>query len=343
MKILFVDDEPDHERLVRQFIELRPALNRHSFFFASDGNEALEKLRTVGNIEVVFSDLRMPRMDGMTLLTTIIDQYPEVSSVIVSAYGDMKNIRSAMHRGAYDFLIKPIDMDDFHLTIDRTISHVEKMRAEREERDRLNAEIIETQKEIIWKLSELVEVKSQETGNHVRRVAEFCRILALHTGLDREEADVLRLAAPMHDIGKVAIPDSILHKPGPLDEAEWAVMRTHAVIGYNLFKESKRPLLKCAAIIAHEHHEKFDGSGYPRGLKGTDIHLYGRIMAVADVFDALSSRRAYKEPWPMEKVRETMRGQKGKHFDPVLVDALEARIDEFMEIKKQFPDTDGTH
>lgn len=343
MKILFVDDEPDHEQLVRQFLEMRPDLAGHTYFFAMDGAQALEKLQLDPEIEIVFSDLRMPRMDGLTLISAVLAQFPQVASVIVSAYGDLKNIRSAMNRGAFDFLIKPIDMDDFHVTIDRTIKHVEKQRADRIEREKLNAEIIESQKEIIWKLSELIEVKSQETGNHVRRVSEYCRLLALHSGLGPEEADVLRLAAPMHDIGKVAIPDAILHKPGKLTDEEWVVMRAHAVIGYNLFKDSTRPFLKCAAIIAHEHHEKFDGSGYPRGLKGTDINIYGRIMAIADVFDALCSRRAYKEPWPLEKVMSTMQEQKGRHFDPALVDVMMSRIDEYLEVRRSLPDEGDAH
>ncbi|MDN5049689.1 response regulator [Aliarcobacter butzleri] len=202
----------------------------------------------------------------------------------------------------------------------------------------LHKEIEETQREIIYKMGEIAESRSNETGNHVKRVAEYSKLLALLYGLDEKESDILFTASPMHDIGKVGIPDSILNKAGKLDENEYKMMKKHCVIGYNILKNSKREILKAAAIVAMQHHEKWDGSGYPRGLKEEEIHIYGRITAVADVFDALGSHRCYKKAWEDEKIFELFRNEKGKHFDPELVDLFFDNIDKFMEIKNKYKD-----
>jgi PAS domain S-box-containing protein len=202
----------------------------------------------------------------------------------------------------------------------------------------LHAEIENTQREIIYKMGEIGETRSKETGNHVRRVAEYSKLLALLAGLDEKEAEIVAVASPMHDIGKVAIPDSVLLKPGKLDQDEWVVMRTHSVIGYEVLAGSERPLLKAAAIIAKEHHEKFDGSGYPLGLSGEDIHIYGRIIAIADVFDALGSDRAYKKAWELEKILRLFHEERGRHFDPRLVDLFLNNLNEFLEIRDRYLD-----
>src|SRR5690606_8958325 len=178
------------------------------------------------------------------------------------------------------------------------------------------------QKEILFVMGEIGESRSKETGNHVKRVAEYSYILAKGAGMSEEEAEVLKMASPMHDIGKVAIPDAVLKKPGQLTDEEYRIMQSHTVIGYNLLKNSKRRILKAAAIVAHEHHEKWDGTGYPRGLAGEDIHIYGRITAVADVFDALASDRVYKKAWDLERIIDLFRRERGRHFDPRLVDVF---------------------
>ncbi|KLD98634.1 HD-GYP domain-containing protein, partial [Aliarcobacter butzleri] len=171
-----------------------------------------------------------------------------------------------------------------------------------------------------------------------KRVAEYSKLLALLYGLDEKESDILFTASPMHDIGKVGVPDSILNKAGKLDENEYKMMKKHCVIGYNILKNSKREILKAAAIVAMQHHEKWDGSGYPRGLKEEEIHIYGRITAVADVFDALGSDRCYKKAWENEKIFELFRNEKAKHFDPKLVDLFFDNIDKFIEIKNKYKD-----
>ena len=203
----------------------------------------------------------------------------------------------------------------------------------------LEKEIEDTQKEVVFTMGSIGETRSKETGNHVRRVAEYSELFALYSGLSPKEAELLKQASPMHDIGKVGIPDNILNKPGKHTKEEFEIMKTHSVLGYDMLKHSKRPLLKIAAIVALEHHEKWDGSGYPKGLKGEDINIYGRITAVADVFDALGSDRIYKKAWEDERIYALFREQRGKHFDPTLVDIFFDNLDEFLHIRDKFQDT----
>lgn len=202
----------------------------------------------------------------------------------------------------------------------------------------LYQEIEDTQKEIIFTMAEVGESRSKETGNHVKRVAEYSRVLAIGVGMNDSEADLLRMASPMHDIGKIGIPDAVLKKPGKLDEAEFEIMKSHAAVGYSMLKNSKRKILRTAAIVAHEHHEKWNGKGYPRGLAGEDIHIFGRITAIADVFDALGSDRVYKQAWPLEKILNLFKEERGQHFDPKLVDVFFDHLDELLAIRERFAD-----
>lgn len=203
---------------------------------------------------------------------------------------------------------------------------------------KLHEELEHTQEELIFRMGEIGETRSQETGFHVKRVASYSELLARYYGLSSEEITYLKLASPMHDIGKVGIADNILNKPGKLTNDEWQTMKTHTSIGYQLFKDSSKPLLQTAAIIAYEHHEKWDGSGYPRGIKGEEIHVYGRITALADVFDALGSERCYKKAWSDEKIFQLLREERGKHFDPKLVDIFFEHLDEFLELRNIYND-----
>jgi len=202
----------------------------------------------------------------------------------------------------------------------------------------LNIEIEETQKEILYTLGEVTEARSEETGSHVKRVSKYCELLAEKCGLSKREIMLLTNATPIHDIGKIAIPDNVLLKPGKLSVEEFNIVKAHTTIGYNLLKNSKREILKAAAIVAHEHHERYDGRGYPRGLKGEEIHIYGRISAIADVFDALGSPRVYKKPWLMNDILKYFKEERGKHFDPNLVDILFNNLDQFLEIKEKYSD-----
>jgi PAS domain S-box-containing protein len=199
-------------------------------------------------------------------------------------------------------------------------------------------EIGDIQREIIFTMGAIGENRSKETGNHVKRVAAYSELFAKYYGLDKQEIGMLKEASPMHDIGKVAIADNILNKPDKLDKEEYNIMQTHTTKGYNMLKLSDRPLLRTAAIVAYEHHEKWDGSGYPRGLSGTNIHIYGRITAIADVFDALGSDRCYKVAWRDEDIFALLKEQKAKHFDPKLVDIFFDHIDEFLSIRDKLRD-----
>ena len=203
---------------------------------------------------------------------------------------------------------------------------------------KLSQEIDDTQKEVVFTMGAIGESRSKETGNHVIRVAEYSKILALGFGMDEKEAELLKQASPMHDIGKIAIPDSILKKPGRFDAAERKIMDTHAELGYSMIKNSTRPLLKAAAIVAYEHHEKYNGKGYPRGLKGKDIHIYGRITALADVFDALGSDRVYKKAWDDERIFKLFRKERGEHFDPKIIDIFFDNLDDILKIREKFKD-----
>lgn len=202
----------------------------------------------------------------------------------------------------------------------------------------LNNEIIDTQREVIFTLGEIVETRSKETANHVRRVAEYSYTLAVAAGIVEEEAEILRLASPMHDIGKIGIPDHILNKPGRLTPEEFEIIKTHTQIGFEILKQSSRKIMKTAATIAIEHHERWDGSGYPNGLSAENIHLYSRITTVADIFDALGHKRVYKEAWDDEAIHNYMREESGRIFDPNIVDLLFENMEKLKEIKQLYPD-----
>ncbi len=207
-----------------------------------------------------------------------------------------------------------------------------------EEIESLNEEIINTQKEIIYTMGEIAETRSKETGNHVKRVAHYSKILALGSGLDEDEAEMLKLASPMHDIGKVGISDSILNKPGKLTDDEFEIMKTHASLGYDMLKHSNKKILQAAAIVSKEHHEMYNGKGYPSGLKGEDIHIYARITAIADVFDALCSDRVYKKKWDDKDVFNFLKEERGEHFDPKLIDIFFENIDEILAFREAHQD-----
>lgn len=202
----------------------------------------------------------------------------------------------------------------------------------------LRDEIIDTQRELTYLLGEAVEQRSKETGSHVKRVAQYSHIMALQSGLSEEVAELIRLASPLHDVGKIGIPDRILKKPGKLDKDEWEIMQTHAQLGADILSRSNNEVIEMASIIASQHHERWDGNGYPNKLKGEEIHIAGRITAIADVFDALGSKRCYKEAWPLDDIMEEIDKNKGTQFDPALVDILHKNLDIFVAIRDAYPD-----
>jgi putative nucleotidyltransferase with HDIG domain len=301
----------------------------------------------------------MPNMDGIEMAKKIREHDIKISIIFVSAYDDTKHLIDAAQLDISGYLVKPLDMDDLIPVLQKVNQKIQLHQKFKKQESQLieinndleqqmisriseiyalNQELIATQKEVIFTMGAIGESRSKETGNHVKRVACYCELLAKYYGLDPETVDLVKEASPMHDIGKVATPDSILNKNSPLTNEERDIMRDHALLGYEMLKHSQRPLLKIAATIAYEHHEKYDGTGYPRGLKGEQISIYGRITALADVFDALGSDRCYKKAWEDEQIFALLKEQKGKHFDPKLVDIFFEHLDEFCAIRDRYKD-----
>ncbi len=278
-------------------------------------------------IEDAYKDSRFnPEVDKETGYRTksmmVIPMYDNENTII----GAFQVINHLGEKGIFD------DRDMQRLLLASTFA------AETIVSGKLTKEIQDTQKEVVFTMGAIGETRSKETGNHVKRVAEYSKILALGIGLDKEEAELLKQASPMHDVGKVAIPDEVLKKPARFTKSEREIMETHAELGHEMIKDSERPLLKAASIVAYEHHEKWDGTGYPRGLKGEDIHIYGRITAIADVFDALGSDRVYKKAWDLERIFKLLKEERGKHFDPHLIDVFFDNLDAILEVREKFQD-----
>jgi response regulator RpfG family c-di-GMP phosphodiesterase len=307
---------------------------------------ALEWAQT-NAVEVVVVDYHMPKIDGLQF----IERFRKVSEsehaliLMVTADAEKAVRYRALEAGANDFLTKPIDRLEFTARM-RNLMELAKSRQQlaarsewlRKEVERATSSLAAREIETIVRLTRAAEFRDEVTGQHVVRVGHMCAILARTIGLPDEECDALLLAAPMHDIGKVATPDGVLLKPGPLTTDEFAIMKQHTVAGFEILKDSESPMLRCAAEIALTHHERFDGKGYPRGLSGTDIPLSGRLCSIVDVFDALTSKRPYKEAWDVDRAIATIREASGSQFDPDAASAFFASLDQHLAIKAKFSD-----
>jgi PAS domain S-box-containing protein len=247
-------------------------------------------------------------------------------------HGILKNKSKSGDATYMDTTIVPI------LNLNGDITEYMSIRHEVTELINLQQEIEDTQKEVVFTMGSIGETRSKETGNHVKRVAEYSYILAKLVGLSEKDAQLLKLASPMHDIGKVGIPDSILNKPGRHTIEEFEIMKTHSTLGYDMLKGSKREILQTSAIVAYQHHERWDGKGYPQSLKGNNIHIYGRITSICDVFDALGSDRCYKKAWDLDKILDLFKKERGTQFDPNLVDLFFDNLDKFLEIRDMYID-----
>ena len=301
-----------------------------------------------GNLaDVVVVDYHMPELDGLRFVERFrtLARSAHALMMIVTADTEIGVRHRALEMGANDFLTKPIDRIEFTARI-RNLLEIAKSRRQladraewlREEVERATASLAAREIETIVRLTRAAETRDDVTGMHVIRVGHICAALARTVGLPDDECKTLLLAAPMHDIGKVATPDNILFKPGPLTGQEVEVMKNHTTAGYEILKDSESEMLQCAAEIALTHHECFDGSGYPRGLKGAAIPLAGRLCSVADVFDALTSVRPYKLAWSVEKAVEMLDEGSGSQFDPEIVAAFHRALDEIAGIKRRFAD-----
>jgi putative two-component system response regulator len=344
INILAVDDEPFNLDLIEfafmddSHVKLTKAVN---------GKDALEKLEGL-NVEVILLDLRMPIMDGFQTLTALKanPNFSDIPIVVVTANSEEKH--KALRLGANDFLAKPVDTEELKLRafnqaqLFRHKKHLDLLVQERTaELDAALRFARESEYEISLRLGRASEFRDLETGMHIKRMSRYSALLGKLFGLSEKEEELLLYSSPLHDIGKIGIPDAILLKPGRLDEREFELMKQHATIGGLMLDDGERfPVIKAGRVIAMQHHEKYDGSGYPRGLQSEEIDIFARIVAITDVFDALSSKRVYKDAFPIEKTMAIMKEGRGTHFDPLLVDLFLENIEKFLEIKEAYPDVE---
>lgn len=293
--------------------------------------------------DLILLDIKMPEMSGYEVCEALKNN-PETKNIpvlFISALNDVADKIQAFNVGALDYINKPFQFEEVKARVAthlRLKAYEDDMEAQIalgiREIEGLNQEIIDTQQELIFTMGQVCETRSHETGQHVKRVAEYSYLLAKLYGF--EQLDLMKQAASMHDIGKVAIPDSILNKPGALTDEEWATMKTHSHLGFKMLSVSQRPLFKLAATITLEHHEKWDGTGYPYGIKGEEISVAGRITAVADVFDALGAMRCYKPSKSLEEILEIFQQERGRHFDPDMVTLFFDHLDDFIAIRNKY-------
>jgi len=342
--VVVVDDQYTGRKILEQLIRrIDDSLEVVSF---SGALEALQYIR-VNTPDLILTDYKMPVMDGVTLIRHIrtIPDCSDVPTVVVTIVEDKMIRYQALDAGATDFLNRPIDEHECQarcrnlltLRAQQKIIH-HRARTLQDEVDQATYKILARERETLLRLAKAGEYRDEGTGNHVLRMARYCRLMAEALKLAPEKCRDIELAAPMHDIGKVGIPDRILLKPGPLSASEYAIMQRHARIGYEILKESPSHYLQLGATIALYHHEKFDGSGYPMGHSGQDIPLEARIVAVADVFDALTTTRPYKQPWSTAKAAEYLRSVSGSHVDPHCVEAFFASFDDIRSVHKHLND-----
>lgn len=346
--ILVVDDKQDNIDVLTQM------LVNHGFtnISAVTDPREVEPLYKATPFDLVLLDIRMPHLDGFQVMERlkVLEEERIPNIMVLTAQTDRKTKYTALDMGARDFLYKPFDqieamarirnMIETHLLHDKVrrqgeiISHQNDI-LEQRVRQRTQ-ELEETRLEVVRQLGRAAEYKDNETGLHVVRMSKICQILARAVGMSDDESELLLNASPMHDIGKIGIPDHILTKPGKLDDAEWAAMKTHAVIGFEILGEHTSPLLRMARVVAITHHERWDGAGYPKGLAGDDIPLVGRVCALADVFDALTSERPYKHGWSIADAVDYIKQQSGKQFDPQLVEKFMAHLPKIVSIHDNY-------
>lgn len=343
MKVAIIDDTPMNVMLMQHLVKKLPDCEAVCF---TDPIEALQWCLE-NEPDLVIVDYMMPGLSGTELVEKFREYQPDIPVLMVTANHEIALRHQALQLGVTDFLNKPVDNTEFLARAKNMLA----LRASHkklsdhaawlaEEVRKATQTIVAQERETIFCLAKAAEYRDPETGAHILRMAHFSKHIARQLGLPQDQQDLLLEAAPMHDVGKVGTPDMILLKPGKLTESEFAVMKEHASIGYEVLSTSSSPLLKVAAEIARTHHEKFDGSGYPRGLAGENIPLFGRIVAVADVFDALTSARPYKRAWSIDQAVAFLKDGKGKHFDPACVDAFLNNWQAVLDIRAQFADDD---
>jgi len=344
--VLAIDDAFSHlqgyQRILKQLdgIEVVPYTTSRAALMYAENNP----------VDLIITEYDLSPQTGLDFVQELrrIPDKAEVPIIMISRVNENTIRNKIFDEEVDDFLKKPADPIQFLARVRsllklryRDLELAERADQMAETVRRATADILLAEEETIFRLTRAAEYRDKETKNHIIRMGHYARLLAARIGRPTAEQELIFLAAPMHDIGKVAIPDSILLKPGKLTPAEWEIMKSHARAGYEILKDSESPVIKMGAEIALAHHEKWDGSGYPQGLKGKDIPFTGRICALTDVFDALVSTRPYKKAWPLNEVLETLKKGKGQHFDPSLVDDFLQIIPDVQKVRKALPDTEA--
>ena len=351
-RILIVDDEAPIRKLLVRFLSRKG----HECDTANTADEAWTLL-TKQPYDLVLSDVNMPGTSGLDLAPRIAEDYPDTPVVMVTGVDDAEVAERAVEAGAYGYITKPFVPNEILIGVMNALRRRDLEIENRRHRENLMGLVAErtrelreahervrfSQEETIRRLSIASEYRDEETGEHIQRMSRYCALLAHLAGMDADYVELVRVASPLHDVGKIAIPDSILRKPGKHTPEETARMRQHAEAGYRILAGSGIPLLDMAADIAWTHHERWDGGGYPRGLKGDEIPLEGRLTAISDVFDALTTQRVYKPAFTVEHSLQLMREGQGTHFDPDLLDVFLTHIDEFVDVLNELPDAGALH
>ncbi|MFO7551050.1 MAG: response regulator [Haliea sp.] len=342
-RILIVDDEPPNLRLLDKMLRSQGFQN---LVLVADSREVLNQYQAA-RPDLVLLDINMPHLDGyqvMEQLKALGDPLLPPIVILTAQHGKDFLLR-ALGGGARDFITKPFDRNELFMRVRNLLDahmghrllHDQKTWLEETVRQR-TSELRRTRLEVVQRLGKAAEYRDEETGAHILRMSYCCALLAQEYGWSENQTDLILNASPMHDIGKIGIPDAILLKPGKHDPQEWEIMKTHTTIGASMLDGDDSSLMRMAREIALTHHEKWDGSGYPNGLAGEEIPLSGRIAALADVFDALMSDRPYKKAWTVEAALAHVRDNSGKHFDPDLVVLLEAKLPDVLAIRERFRD-----
>ena len=346
MKVVIIDDNEMNVALLKNLVAR--ALHEEPVCFLESA-EALEWCRA-NEPDLVLVDYMMPAPDGLEWIEQFrkMEGRAEIPVIMITALNE-KDIRyKALQTGANDFLNKPVDTTEF-LARAKNMLALRKWQKELSNRAewlaaevrKATADILAREREVILHLTKAAEYRSPETGSHIIRVAMYSREIAKHLGLTDEEQELILNATPMHDIGKVGTPDLVLHKGDRLDEDEYAIMKEHTVMGYEILQSSDSKLLQFAAQIALTHHEKFDGTGYPRGLKGDEIPLISRICTLSDIFDALTTERIYKPAWTVEQAIAEIDSQNGTTLDPKIVEAFKIALPDILKIRQEYADNGG--
>ena len=335
--ILIVDDEEFLRRLVARQLDL----SGYECALAASGEEAWEMLQRV-EYQLAVLDIKMPGMSGLELLEKVRQVRPDTAVIMVTGVDDRPTAIHALQLGAYGYIIKPFEANELAINVANALERRRLVMVSRDHERELEqkvsertAELRATQEEITLRLVAASEHRDDETGAHIRRMGLYASAMVAQLGWKGRALEDMRLAAPMHDIGKIGVPDTVLRKPGKLTAEEFEIIKTHTLIGAKILAGATSPLLVMACEIALSHHEKWDGSGYPHGLAGEAIPLSARVVAVADVYDAMTHDRVYRPAIPEAKTLEVMREGRGKHFDPAVLDVFMDVLSQFRKIRKE--------